>query len=212
MFSFHCFNITSRCIVGCSLEQSLRSWRLTGSEQKGLKRSTRELLLISQRDVAETSWTKAWPVHTLEVLCMKTESEAVNLGVASQHHLNPGSAYSPFTGTLSASHCLYHLSDDWCSLLSCFFYLANEKHEHGQQRKGLCCKKEFVFFELCFSFYPTISPPHTTCLLTTSFLTRASLSVTISLSSAMRCRSSGRLSLFLNFSSVPSNLDTQTNI
>lgn len=47
--------------------------------------------------------------------------------------------------------------------------------------------------------------PH---LLTTSFLTRASLSVTISLSSAMICRSSGRLSLFLNFSSVPSNLDT----
>ena len=50
---------------------------------------------------------------------------------------------------------------------------------------------------------------HTTgSLLTTSFLTSASLSVTISLSSAMICRSSGRLSRFLNFSSVPSNLDT----
>lgn len=50
------------------------------------------------------------------------------------------------------------------------------------------------------------------CLLTTSFLTRASLSETISLSSAMTWRSSGRLSLFLNFSSVPSNLDTKTEI
>lgn len=48
----------------------------------------------------------------------------------------------------------------------------------------------------------------TASLLTTSFLTSASLSVTISLSSAMICRSSGRLSLFLNFSSVPSSLDT----
>lgn len=46
----------------------------------------------------------------------------------------------------------------------------------------------------------------TEALLTTSFLTRASLSLTISLSSAITWRSSGRLSLFLNFSSVPSNL------
>lgn len=45
-----------------------------------------------------------------------------------------------------------------------------------------------------------------TSIPTTSFLTRVSLSETISLSSAMSCRSSGRLSLFLNFSSVPSNL------
>lgn len=41
---------------------------------------------------------------------------------------------------------------------------------------------------------------------TTSFLTRDSLSDTMSFSSAMICRSSGRLSLFLNFSSVPSSL------
>lgn len=47
---------------------------------------------------------------------------------------------------------------------------------------------------------------HLDTLLTTSFLTRASLSLTISLSSAITWRSSGRLSLFLNFSSVPSNL------
>lgn len=47
--------------------------------------------------------------------------------------------------------------------------------------------------------------------LTTSFLTRASRSETNSLSSAIRCRSSGRLSLFLNLSSVPSNLDVEMN-
>lgn len=42
---------------------------------------------------------------------------------------------------------------------------------------------------------------------TTSFLTSDSLSDTMSFSSAMSCRSSGRLSLFLNFSSVPSSLE-----
>lgn len=41
---------------------------------------------------------------------------------------------------------------------------------------------------------------------TTSFLTSDSLSDTMSFSSAMSCRSSWRLSLFLNFSSVPSSL------
>ena len=42
--------------------------------------------------------------------------------------------------------------------------------------------------------------------LTTSFLTSDSLSVTMSFSSAIICRSSGRLSRFRNLSSVPSNL------
>lgn len=65
---------------------------------------------------------------------------------------------------------------------------------------------------LCFSETLLRSRlPHQTAPLTTSFLTRASLSVTISLSSAIMRRSSGRLSLFLNFSSVPSNLDTHTH-
>lgn len=44
---------------------------------------------------------------------------------------------------------------------------------------------------------------------TTSFLTSDSLSDTMSFNSAMSCRSSGRLSLFLNFSSVPSSLEDQ---
>lgn len=45
---------------------------------------------------------------------------------------------------------------------------------------------------------------------TTSFLTRDSLSETMSFSSAMICRSSGRLSLFRNLSSDPSSLNGET--
>lgn len=63
--------------------------------------------------------------------------------------------------------------------------------------------------ELEYSPFHTSSVAHILLhqqLPTTSFLTSVSLSDTMSFNSAMICRSSGRLSLFLNFSSVPSSL------
>lgn len=68
-----------------------------------------------------------------------------------------------------------------------------------QTNKGGCI---FLFMFIAIASYGW----DFTSIPTTSFLTRVSLSETISLSSAMSCRSSGRLSLFLNLSSVPSNL------
>lgn len=88
---------------------------------------------------------------------------------------------------------------DLASRINPWFRLSHELHVYFSVHST-----EISLFWLSHAKIWTHGPPR---LLTTSFLTRASLSVTISLSSAITCRSSGRLSLFLNFSSVPSNLD-----